>query len=121
MDKQLLSYELDKFLSALIPDFVVSKLPTIMASLFITTVPYTPLDLILFFGLFFFLYFTNLFGLGSKDKNICKYNKPKTIKQSSILWTLARTYLIYLPIMFIVNYNTIFKMQVRLNYIGHTI
>jgi hypothetical protein len=117
----ILFYELDKLLAALIPDFVVSKLPTIVASLFVTTLPVTPIDMVLFSSIFVFLYFTNIFGLGSKNKWTCRYNQPKPVSQSSILSTLYKAYMIYLPIAFIINYNTIFKMQVRLNYIGHTI
>ena len=116
-----LPYELDKFFSALIPDIIVSKLPTLFASIFVSVLPWTPVGLVLYFSIFITLYFTNLFGLGSKNKHICRYNRHKAIPESSIFWTLIRSYMIYLPIAFIINYNTIFKMQVRLNYIGHTI
>ena len=116
-----MSYELGKFFNALIPDIIVSKLPTIVGSVFVSALPWTPLGLILYFSIFITLYLTNIFGMGSKDRHICRYNRHKAIQESSIFWTMIRSYLVYLPIAFVINYNTIFKMQVRLNYIGHTI
>ena len=69
-------YRINKFFLLFIPKFLTNKLPTWLASLLVTLVPYTPINAIIFTTIFLFVYFVNPLGLGQVEIHYCRFNKP---------------------------------------------
>ena len=107
----LLRYELHKFSLLLVPDFLLKNLHTFVGAIIISLVPYTPINFIIFCIVFLFVYWSNILNLSSYTVNYCRYNQPDVNYRKSILSALRNSYLIYLFIAILINYNSIFIYQ----------
>ena len=103
----ILNYEINKFFLLFIPRFVLEGMPVFMGTLLVTLIPYTPVNLIIFTLIFLVIFMTDIFGLGSHTDCGCKFNQPETKSVFSVWTVLKSTYMIYLVIAYIVNYNTV--------------
>jgi hypothetical protein len=103
----LISYSISKFFLLFIPKILLDNLPTLITSFLVTIFPYTPIGAIMFTLLFIIIYFTDIFGLASKDAPYCQYNQIKSSRTISTWVALRNTYNIYFMLMLLVNYNTV--------------
>ncbi len=117
----LILHEAENFMSFLIPDILIRTLPTIISTFVISLAPVTPINLLIFVSIFMFLYITDIFDLATSKTYTCKYNQVQETQKKSIFRTLINAYKYYLFVSIIINYNTIYKMQIKRNYIRHII
>ena len=103
----LLNYSINKFFLLFIPKIFLDNLPALLTASMVTLIPYTPINALIFALIFMIIYFTDIFGLASKEINYCRFNKPENRTEISIWSTLKNTYYWYFLVMLIVNYNTI--------------
>lgn len=110
---------LHNFAMLLVPEGVLDNLNVFASAILFTLVPYTPLNVIIFTLIFLVIYFTNLFNLGSKRVDYCRYNQHEVAYQRNLVACLKNTYFIYFIVAFLVNYNTfsVYKMQ-QFNVVG---
>lgn len=103
----IVNYEINRFFMLFIPDIIKDKLPVFFGSIAVSLVPYTPVNLILFITIFIIVYATDMFGLSSYQKCSCRFNAPETERIYSVVTCLKGSYMLYLPLAYIINYNTL--------------
>jgi len=104
-------HSINKFMLLFIPQILLTKAPSIIAAIVVTSVPYTPVNIIVFTGVFLFIYMTNIFGMGSKTTYACKYNKLNATQDTSIWQTIKSSYIFYFIIAYTVNLFSIFEYR----------
>lgn len=97
----------NQFLLALIPRNFMETSPAWLTTLFVTVIPYTPMDIIAFAMVFVLIYMINPLGLANRKIHYCRFNKPEERDETNIWTAIRSSYLIYFALMFMVNFNTI--------------
>lgn len=109
----VINYELNKFFLLFIPNMISDNLPVFLGSLLLTTIPYAPVNLIIFSVIFVVIYLTDIFGWASYKECKCEFNRPSKEKVFSIWTCIKSTYMIYFLVAYVINYNTLNRYSLR--------
>ena len=104
-------HDLHKFALLFVPRTIINNLHVFLSAFLVSLIPYTPINFCIFVVTFILIYSSNIFGLADKVNHYCRYNQAQKSYQPNVWIALKNTYLIYLFIAILVNYNSIFLYQ----------
>lgn len=97
----IISYSLN-----MTPNFI-KELPIGISAFFMSVIPYSPMNMLIFFTIFLVIGITNIFNLSKENTYSCKYNKLQTETSRSYITIFKNSYKIYLFISFVLNFNVL--------------